>query len=281
MSHSTLRVLTLNCWNVSEPFAERMPLIRAGIERLRPDVIGLQEIVVRRDGFDQGARILEGLRYHRVFGAGFRWSDSGALLPHDHDGDGFGNLIASRWAVLGSEVRPLPGADSGERRSVIAALIDTPHGLLPFATTHFNWKFHHGHIREQQAVALAEFVRDWTRDAGAAVVLPPIVVGDLNAEPDSTEVRFLCGLNAIDGHSTYFQDAWRVAGDGSPGFTWDNRNRFAAYMFEPNRRIDYILVGLADGNGRGWIESTRVVMNDAQGDVFPSDHFGLLADVRV
>jgi len=77
-----------------------------------------------------------------------------------------------------------------------------------------------------------------------------------------------------------FQDAWRVAGDGGPGFTWDNRNRFDAYMFEPNRRIDYILVGLADGNGRGWIESARLVMTEARGDVFPSDHFGLLAEIR-
>jgi hypothetical protein len=47
-----LRVLTLNCWNVSPPLEERMTLIRAGIEELQPDVIALQEIIVRPDGFD-------------------------------------------------------------------------------------------------------------------------------------------------------------------------------------------------------------------------------------
>src|SRR5262245_23633787 len=36
-----IRVLTLNCWNVSEPFAPRVSLVRAEIERLRPDLVGL------------------------------------------------------------------------------------------------------------------------------------------------------------------------------------------------------------------------------------------------
>ena len=56
-----MRVLTLNCWNVSEPFAERMALIHAGIAALQPDIVGLQEIVMRRDGFDQAALLLDGL----------------------------------------------------------------------------------------------------------------------------------------------------------------------------------------------------------------------------
>src|SRR5262249_49130787 len=110
--------------------------------------------------------------------------------------------------------------------------------------------------------------------------LPPIVCGDLNAEPDATEIRFLKGLASIDGRSTYLQDAWAVAGDGTAGFTWDNRNRFTALMFEPDRRLDYVLVGLPSHDGRGWIESARVVMDTPRDGVFPSDHFGLLVEVR-
>jgi endonuclease/exonuclease/phosphatase family metal-dependent hydrolase len=276
MQRETLRVLTLNCWNVSEPFTERMALIRAGITAIQPDVIGLQEIVVRRDGFDQGALILEGLGYDHAFGPAFRWGDSGAVLPHDHDGDGFGNLIASRWPIVRRELRALPGAESGGRRSALATLIDAPFGTIPFVTTHLNWKFHHGHIRERQVLALAELIDKWTE----GVAFPPILVGDLNAEPDSAEIRFLCGLASLEGRSAYFQDAWRVAG-GGPGFTWDNRNRFAAYMFEPNRRIDYILVGLADGSGRGWINSAQLALHEPDGAVFPSDHFAVVADIRI
>jgi endonuclease/exonuclease/phosphatase family metal-dependent hydrolase len=126
-------------------------------------------------------------------------------------------------------------------------------------------------------LALARFVEGWARGS----VVPPLLVGDMNAEPDSTEIRFLCGLQSIDGYSTYFQDAWRIAGDGGPGYTWDNRNTYAAYMFEPNRRIDYIFVGLADMQGRGRIRSVRVVMNERSDRAFPSDHFGVLAEVDV
>jgi endonuclease/exonuclease/phosphatase family metal-dependent hydrolase len=272
----SLRVLTLNCWNVSEPFAARMAVTRAGIAALQPDLIGLQEIVVRRDGLDQGAVILGGLGYHCVFAPSFRWDERSQVLAAEAEGDAFGNLIASRWPIRAHDRLALPGSESGERRCALAALVEAPFGVVPFLSTHLNWRFHHGSIRERQVTVLADFARKWAR--GAA--FPPIIGGDLNAEPDATEIRFLCGLASIDGRSTYFQDAWRVAGSG-PGYTWDNRNRFAAYMFEPDRRIDYILVGIADASGRGWIEHAQVVFDEPADGVFASDHFGVVADVRV
>jgi exonuclease III len=42
---SSLSVLTLNVWNREGPWPERLPLIRSWIERLQPDLIGLQEVV--------------------------------------------------------------------------------------------------------------------------------------------------------------------------------------------------------------------------------------------
>lgn len=272
-----LRVLTLNCWNVSEPYAERMALTRDGIRTLEPDVIGLQEIVVRRDGFDMGEDILHGLGYERTFGAAFCWNDHENHLPHDADGDRFGNLVASRWPIERAAVHTLPGVETGERRSVLATLIATPHGKLPFLTTHFNWRFDHGWVRERQAIELASIVRRWASEA----TLPPIVTGDLNAEPDAAEIRYLCGLQSLGGSSTYLQDAWRVGRGVGAGYTWDNRNPYAGMAFEPSRRIDYVLVGLPDATGRGTVMSVRVVLDEPRGDVFPSDHFGVLAEIRV
>ena len=95
---SLVRVLTLNCWHVSEPFAERMALIRAGIAALNPDLIGLQEIIVRRDGFDQGALIFHGLPYQHVFGCAFCWDDPSRLTSGEARHEAFGNLIASHIA---------------------------------------------------------------------------------------------------------------------------------------------------------------------------------------
>lgn len=277
MPPATLRVLTLNCWNVSSPYEERMDLVRAEIERLQPDVIGLQEIIVRRDGFHQGERILAGLGYETVYGAAMRWTETEDLLRHDAHGDAFGNLVASRHPIVASRLDELPGVETGERRSALATHVETPWGVVPFVTTHLNWKLHHGWVRERQVVALADTVWEWS----AGLELPPIVVGDFNAEPDSTEIRYFSGLASIDGRSTCFLDAWRVAGDGGPGHTWDNRNCYARYAHEPNRRIDYVFVGPADAHGRGWIESARVVCDEERDGIFPTDHFGLLAEVRL
>ena len=83
--------------------------------------------------------------------------------------------------------------------------------------------------------------------------MPAILCGDFNAEPDSDEIRFLSSLTALDGRTTFWQDAWRVAGDG-PGLTQDWRtNPIAAAMNVHRKRIDYVFVGdpfLRDGERR-------------------------------
>ena len=144
-------------------------------------------------------------------------------------------------------------------------------------TTHLDYELHHGHVRERQVLVLEAFTREWA----AVADLPPVLLGDFNARPDSNEMRFLRGLASLDGRSTYFQDAWEVAGRDGAGHTWDNRNRFAAFSWEPDRRIDYVLVGAPDARGRGRVESARLVFETPVGDVFASDHFGVVADLRL
>ena len=80
--------------------------------------------------------------------------------------------------------------------------------------------------------------------------------------------------------SLYVQDAWRVNRRDDPGFTWSNRNPYAAATNEPDRRIDYVLVGRATADGRGCIERAALAFAEPAGGVFPSDHFGLVVDVR-
>lgn len=274
---STLRVLTLNCWGVGAPFEERMAIIQRAMATLRPDVAAFQEVIVRRDGFDEGALLVGRAGYVRVFGAAFGWSDDGIMLPPDQASGGFGNLIASCWPIVRSERRRLPGREGDEPRSVLGALIETSDGVLPMLTTHLDWEFDHGCVRERQVLVLDDFARALALEAD----LPPVLMGDFNAHPDSTEMRYLRGLASVDGQSTYFQDAWEVGGPGGRGCTWDNRNRFARYAHEPDRRIDYVLVGAPDARGRGVVATARLVFDEPEGDVFASDHFGVLAEIRV
>jgi endonuclease/exonuclease/phosphatase family metal-dependent hydrolase len=113
---------------------------------------------------------------------------------------------------------------------------------------------------------------------------PPIVVGDFNAEPDSDEIRFMRGAHAIGDRGVYFNEAWKVAGDRSggeaAGITWCNRNPYARASLEPDKRIDYIFTGYPDGDGRGALERCRVVCNDEKNGVWPTDHFGVFAELR-
>jgi len=263
----TLKVLTLNIWNRSGPWEKRCPRIREWVDRLEPDVIGFQE-VYHRDDYSQATEVCDGLDYS---------------LEHasviEYEGYRFGNAVASRWPVTDSAFIELPTGERSEGRCAINTLIDAPFGALSFTSTHLNWKLHDGRSRELQVQALSDFVLSRRPRGG----FPPIVVGDFNAEPASDEIRFMSGFHSLGGRSVMFYDAWRIAGEG-PGTTWSNRNDFASIALEPERRIDYIFAGypkrMTDDHGVGKIETCRVVCNDEVDGVWPSDHFGVYAEVR-
>lgn len=186
----------------------------------------------------------------------------------------FGNAILSRRPIAASGSCPLPYVERADdiQRHVVHART----GGVDVFCTHLNWRYDDGVVREAQVQRLAEYVAE---RADPAAPLPPVVAGDFNADPDSTEMRFLTGLASLDGRSVYFQDAWRVAGGAGPGWTWDNRNPFAAAEHEPDRRIDYVLVGWRRGSGAGRVESARVVCDRALTGTFASDHLGLYVEL--
>ncbi len=106
-------------------------------------------------------------------------------------------------------------------------------------------------------------------------------MGDFNAEPDSTEIRFLRGLHAIGGVSTYLADCFGLLGEGR-GVTFDpTRNPFAAPTHEPPRRIDYVFVRGPDRQVRGKPLSARVVIDEVESGVCATDHYGVLAEVSM
>ena len=272
-----IRVLTLNIWNRQGPWEQRLELIRDGIRRLDPDVVGLQE-VIELDGRSQGHEIADGLGYEVAFG-----------LAHDLGGGvHFGNAVLSRWPILASRVFPLPTGQSAanaggaaprqhEQRSLLLAELGSPHGKLPFFVTHLNWKLHDGVIREAQVQFVAERVMAEAPVAG----LPPILVGDFNAQPEATEIRFLKGLHALGGKSVFLADCFDAVGAG-PGFTYDpTKNPHAAVTHEFPRRIDYVFVRGPDKHVRGKPLNARVVLDELDGSACASDHYGVLVEVSI
>lgn len=261
-----VRILSLNIWNRQGPYEQRLPLIRRGIEALAPDIVGLQE-VISHDGRTQAQDIGEPLGYDSAFGAAHDLG--GGIL--------FGNAVLSRWPIGRHEAFQLPTGGSDEKRALLLAEIAAPFGKIPFFVTHLNWKFHHGAVREAQVVAAADHVMREAPMSG----LPPILVGDFNAQPESDEIRYLKGLHSIGGKSVYFGDCFDRVGEG-PGFTFDPvRNPFAALTHEFPRRIDYIFVRGPDQLGRGKPLSARVVMQETEDGIAASDHYSVLAEIAM
>lgn len=262
-----IRALSLNIWNRSGPWKDRLELIRQGIERLEPHVIGLQEVVVDDEG-SQAEEIAKGFGYEIAYGTASKYAN----------GATFGNAILSKHKILSHENRELPSPGTSQRAAIFAKL-DTSLGPLPFCSTHLAWKFEEGFIREMQVRALATFLKEKREETD----LPAIVVGDFNTRPDATEIRFMMGLHALDGFSVHHSDCFEVAGIGAP-FTFDPRNNpHAASTHELPRRIDYVFVSGPDDRGRGVPVSAKVVLDEVRQkkDVryAASDHYGVLAEI--
>ena len=260
------RAMTLNIWNLAGPWRERRQEIVTWIDRLAPDVVCLQEVMDDGERTTAGwiADRAQGHWHHAFAGSPVRWSA----------GNRFGNAVLSRQPIDHEAAFDLPHVE--DEADTQRVLLHVRTGDVDVFCTHLAWQYHMGALREQQVVAIDEVVRLHSAERGP---LPPILAGDFNAEPDSTEVRFLTGLASIDGRSTYFQDAWRVAGSDGPGWTWDNRDPFAAAEHEPDRRIDYVFVGWRREGGAGRVERAEVVCGEALSGTFASDHFGVVADL--
>jgi endonuclease/exonuclease/phosphatase family metal-dependent hydrolase len=260
-----VRVLTWNLWWRFGPEERRRPAIAATLAALDPDVVALQEVWGEPGGTNFAAELAEGLGF-----------DSAYAARLELDGVQFGNAVLSRWPITSSTPTPLPAPpEADEQRLVLRADVDGPRGPLQVFSTHLNWRFDHSAVRQQQVRAIAEVV------AGARPrTYPPVLCGDFNAVPDSDEIRMLTGRAAGPVEGLVFHDAWEAAGDGGPGHTWSNANPYAVLDLEPDRRIDYVLVGWPKAGGAGHVTSCEVVGTSPVDGVVPSDHYGVLAELR-
>jgi endonuclease/exonuclease/phosphatase family metal-dependent hydrolase len=280
----TLNVATLNIWNRSGPWPERLALIRRELEALGAPIVGLQEVMrlvtagtvePLSDEHDQAFELARGLGYAIAYGVAADYGN-GLLM---------GNALLSRFPIAESTTFRLPDQGTREGRSLLYAVLETPHGRQPVFVTHLNWRPEQGFVRLKQVVFIVEHIEKLC-PPNATGTLPPILMGDFNAEPDSDEMRYLRGLHVVDGKSTYFADSWVYgARDAKSSATFDPRNDFARTHREPPRRIDYIYVRGPDAELRGEPLRARLIFDQpsagANGPIWPSDHFGVYAELAV
>jgi endonuclease/exonuclease/phosphatase family metal-dependent hydrolase len=192
---------------------------------------------------------------------------------------GQGSAIASRWPIEDFhqlDQNLTPRVTSGA--TTLAAEITTPLPIGPvlFANHVPSWQANFERERELQAVAGARFIERLRGDSDRNVIL----AGDLTADPDCSSVRFLCGRQSLDGMSVSYRDAWASAHPGETGETSTPDNPLAYDWDWPYRRLDYVLVrcGLHGGPTLEIAACERVFDHPVDG-VWPSDHFGVVADL--
>ncbi|HEY4463965.1 MAG TPA: endonuclease/exonuclease/phosphatase family protein [Streptosporangiaceae bacterium] len=265
-----MRILSWNLWWRYGPWQQRQEAIAATLEQVRPDLCGLQE-VWGGSGGNLAAELAKRLGMHWAYAPAAKGRADG------NEELWIGNGILSRWPIGTYEQAELPGAGRAEEtRVALRARIDAPGGALPFCTTHLTYGLGRSQVRVAQVRKLAEFVAEHA----AGCPYPPVVTGDLNAEPASDELRLLGGLltaPAVPG--LVLIDAWRYADPADPGFTWDHRNGYQAETVLPDSRIDYVLAG-PHRQGRGRVRSVELAGNAPVDGVWPSDHFAVVADLQ-
>jgi endonuclease/exonuclease/phosphatase family metal-dependent hydrolase len=210
------------------------------IQDTRPDVIGLQEVDrhwgERSDFVDQALWLADRLDLHVVFGANLDLEPLTPGAPRRQ----YGTAILSRYRIRESRNTLLPRPDGGEQRGLLEAVIKVRGVRVRAFNTHLQ---HNSQVERVEQVAA---IRSIVAEARESVVL----VGDLNATPDSPEI----GAITED-----LADAWAEAGEGD-GFTYDAET--------PHARIDYVLTS-SDVVAR----TAAVVTSDA------SDHLPVVADL--
>jgi endonuclease/exonuclease/phosphatase family metal-dependent hydrolase len=262
---STIRIVTWNVWGrFGDDWKERQAGIEEVLFEAGPDVVCLVE-AWRQGEKNQPELIAERLE-----------------LPHHHfagdweredwvSGVGF----VSRWPMSEPVRRPLHDEMGAGFGQAVYVLVDGERGPIQLFIAMLDYPLDASALRQAQTRQLARFISEVTRRRDLTVVC-----GDFNAGPDSDEIRMLTGRTATPVQGLIFYDAWEVAGDGTAGYTWSNRNPLAALGLYPDRRFDYILSAWPRPGGVG--HPTRCALVGVRPPDQPqlSDHYGVLADLR-
>ena len=273
-SPETLRVMTWNLWWRFGSWRKRSVAIRSVLHAQGPDLIGLQE--VWDDGkVNLAAQLGDELGYFHCWSPApdtERWQ--GRAIEPDVK---VGNAILSRWPITSEDQLRLPEGELDEGRTALFASLEVRGVSVPFFTTQLNSAPDQSSLRCEQATALARFVAE-----RRAKHFPTIVTGDLNAEPDSDEVRMLCGHKTSGAFpGLVLVDAWRYADPSDPGWTWDRKNPHVEATGEPSARIDYVLVGPPHDGRSGRVKGVWIAGAAPIDGVWPSDHGAVVAEFEL
>jgi endonuclease/exonuclease/phosphatase family metal-dependent hydrolase len=183
--------------------------------------------------------------------------------------------FVSRWPMTEPRRRPLRAEDGSGSGEAVHVAVAAERGPIQLFAVLLDYPLDASGLRQHQVRQLVRFMAETASRRDLVVVC-----GDFNAGPDSDEIRMLTGRSAPAAPGMVFYDAWELAGDDSPGFTWSNRNPLAAAGLYPDRRFDYIFTAWPRRGGVGHPVRCALLGVRVPGDQQLSDHYGLTADLR-
>jgi endonuclease/exonuclease/phosphatase family metal-dependent hydrolase len=260
-----MRVLTMNLWGVRGDWEARRAVLIDGLRKLQPDLVAFQETIVT-DDYDQVADLLP-TDFH--------------VHHHPRREAGQGLSIASRWPLARVEemdLRETPRTADFECSALLGEVhVPTGIGRLLFVNHLPNWQLDFELERELQTVRVARRIEELVREGQMHVLL----VGDLDAVPEASTIRFWRGLQSLDGMSVCYRDAWESAHRGEGGETLSERNGLRSPARDGSRRIDYIFVRCSTHKGPTLdVVSAALAFDEPRDGVWASDHFGVVADLE-
>ena len=230
-----VKILTYNIHHAnppSKPGVIDIDAIAKVINESGAEIVGIQEVdilVSRSEMMNQAEKLAEltGMEYY---------FSKGINLEKGY----YGTLILSKHKIVGKRRYDLPMPVASENRSLAIVDVQLPDGkTISVANTHLD-------LKEENRIEQAAFINE----LGELYSKPLILVGDLNAKPNSKPIKLL---------EQYFV---RNTKDNKP--TSPNVN--------PKNEIDYIMV--LNNVKFSWI-SYHVIA-----ETYASDHLPLVAEIE-
>jgi endonuclease/exonuclease/phosphatase family metal-dependent hydrolase len=269
MVDSMVRAMTWNVWWRFGPrWQDRQPGIRATLERVRPDVVALQEVWAG-DGTTQADELGEALGMHAVFASPSYPPAPAGQGRAGWDGIDLGIAVLSRWPVLDREAVVMPARHRSWDPVALVVRVEHPAGPLPIVAACLDYGVAYTDDRIAQGTLVADLATDPRLDGPCPVLL----MGDLNAAAGSPVLR-----RAGD----VLTDAWTAGNGPADAVTLPSTHPSAPMEAGPqliDQRIDHIFFRPGREDQHVLVEGVELAGRPVDG-VHPSDHLAVVADLR-
>jgi endonuclease/exonuclease/phosphatase family metal-dependent hydrolase len=269
MDDGRIRAMTWNIWWRFGPrWTERQPGLLETIRRFNPDVLALQEVWGDEES-SQAEQIADALGGSAAYAEPSYPAVPEPPRTQDDDGVTLGVGLVSRWPITARRVEQLPARHRGWSPVALAASIDHPDGPLHVVVACLEHGIPYSDDRLAQAAFLAELATRSELDGPC----PVLVMGDLNAAPDSAVLRPLREV---------LIDAWSAGGGDPRAVTLPSSHPSAPLEAGPelvDQRIDHIFFRAGQEDQHVLVEGAALG-GEAVDGVFPSDHRAVICDFR-